>query len=96
MQHALGHSFRIGSAVALLLTGVPPEIIAATGGWSSLAFLLYWCRLQEVIPMHVTKAYNKNRKLVELDTILDKFRKDNCITNEILDACINELSKDSD
>jgi len=28
----LGHSFRIGGAVALLLAGVPPSIVASTGG----------------------------------------------------------------
>lgn len=33
-----GHSFRIGGAVELLIAGVPPEIVAALGGWTSLAF----------------------------------------------------------
>jgi hypothetical protein len=42
LAHVLGHSFWIGGAVELLLAGVPPEIIATTGGWTSLAFLLYW------------------------------------------------------
>jgi hypothetical protein len=42
LAHVLGHSFRIGGAVELLLAGVPPKIVAATGGWTSLAFLLYW------------------------------------------------------
>ena len=36
LAHVLGHSFRIGDAVELLLAGVPPEIVAATGGWTSL------------------------------------------------------------
>jgi len=31
LAHILGHSFRIGGAVELLLAGVPPEIVAATG-----------------------------------------------------------------
>jgi hypothetical protein len=42
LAHVLGHSFQIGGAVELLLAGIPPEIVAATGGWTSLAFLLYW------------------------------------------------------
>jgi len=42
LAHVLGHSFRIGGAVELLLAGVAPEIVAATGGWTSLAFLIYW------------------------------------------------------
>jgi hypothetical protein len=36
LAHILGHSFHIGGAVELLLAGVPPEIVAATGGWTSL------------------------------------------------------------
>lgn len=36
LQHVYGHSFRIGGAVTLLLAGVPPEVVAATGGWTSL------------------------------------------------------------
>jgi hypothetical protein len=38
---AFGHSFRIGGSTELLLTGVPPDIVAALGGWTSFAFLLY-------------------------------------------------------
>jgi len=49
LLHIYGHSFRIGGAVKLLLTGVPPEIVAATGGWTSLAFLLYWCCIKEIL-----------------------------------------------
>jgi len=41
LAHVLGHSFWIGGAIELLLAGVPPKIVAATGGWMSLAFLLY-------------------------------------------------------
>jgi hypothetical protein len=59
LAHVLGHSFRIGGAVELLLAGVPPEIVAATGGWTSLAFLLYWRRMEEILPMSTSKAYNK-------------------------------------
>ena len=32
LAHIKGHSFHIGGAVELLLAGVPPEIIATTGG----------------------------------------------------------------
>jgi len=47
-----GHSFRIGGTVELLLSGVPPEVVASLGGWSSMAFLLYWRKLDEIIPNH--------------------------------------------
>jgi len=40
LDHVSGHSFRISGTVTLLLSGVPPEVVAATGGWISLAFLL--------------------------------------------------------
>ena len=48
LTHILDHSFHIGGAVELLLAGVPPEIVAATGGWTSLAFLLYWHHMEEI------------------------------------------------
>ena len=78
LAHVLGHSFRIGGAVELLLAGVPPEIVAATGGWTSLAFLLYWRRMEEILPMSTSKAYQRSH-LVALATIFEKFRVDNHI-----------------
>jgi hypothetical protein len=56
--HVLGHSFHIGGTVALLLAGVPPEVVAATGGWTSLSFLLYWRRLEDIIPSWTSLAYS--------------------------------------
>ncbi|KAH7868142.1 uncharacterized protein C8R40DRAFT_995890, partial [Lentinula edodes] len=57
MQHVLGHSFRIGGAVELLLAGVAPHVVAAIGGWTSLAFLIYWRRLEDIIISQVADAY---------------------------------------
>lgn len=68
-----GHSFRIGGAVELLLAGVPPEVVAATGGWTSLAFLLYWCRLQEILPMSTAHAY-RQADIDRLSKIFEEFR----------------------
>ena len=78
LAHVLGHSFCIGGAVALLLAGVPPEIVAATGGWTSLAFLLYWRRMEEILPMSTSKAYQRSHIDV-LAKIFEKFRVDNHI-----------------
>ena len=78
LAHVLGHSFRIGGAVELLLAGVPPEIVAATGGWTSLAFLLYWRRMEEILPMSTSKAYHRSH-IVALAQIFEKFRIDNHI-----------------
>ena len=83
LAHILGHSFRIGGAVELLLAGVPPEIVAATGGWTSLAFLLYWHRMEEILPMSTSKAYNKSH-IDSLATIFEHF----CIKNKIPSALI--------
>ena len=76
--HVLGHSFQIGGAVELLLAGVPPEIVAATGGWTSLAFLIYWHCMEELLPMSSSKAYKKNH-ITELASIFEEF----CIIHNI-------------
>ncbi|KAJ2911295.1 hypothetical protein MD484_g9119, partial [Candolleomyces efflorescens] len=73
LYHVSGHSFRIGGAVALLLAGVPPEVVAATGGWTSLAFLLYWRRVEEILPMCTSKAYTKTH-FDSLAQIFENFR----------------------
>ncbi|KAJ3912030.1 hypothetical protein F5877DRAFT_72727, partial [Lentinula edodes] len=91
LKIVFGHSFRIGGAVWLLLAGVPPEIVAATGGWTSLAFLLYWRRLESIIPQHITKAYEKSQWNTLCDKV-DSFRKVNKISNKFIEACIAGLS----
>jgi hypothetical protein len=87
LAHILGHSFRIGGAVELLLAGVPPEIVAATGGWTSLAFLLYWRRMEEILPMSISKAYKKSH-VDELAKIFEEFRSGQRISQTLL----NDLS----
>ena len=72
LAHILGHSFRIGGAVELLLAGVSPEIVAATGGWTSLAFLLYWRRMEEILPMSTSRAYQRSH-IDALAKIFEKF-----------------------
>lgn len=73
LQYVSGHSFRIGGAVALLLAGVPPEIVASTGGWTSLAFLIYWRRVEEILPLSTSKAY-KQSQLQQLAESFEGFR----------------------
>jgi hypothetical protein len=36
------HSFLIRGSVELLLAGVLLKVVIMLGGWTSLAFLLYW------------------------------------------------------
>ncbi|KIY46440.1 hypothetical protein FISHEDRAFT_75630 [Fistulina hepatica ATCC 64428] len=68
-----GHSFRIGGAVELLLMGIDPRTVALTGGWSSLAFLLYWRRLDEIIPFHTHAAY-KSRDFRRVRSAIASFQ----------------------
>jgi hypothetical protein len=83
LTHVQGHSFRIGGAVELLLAGVPPEIVAATGGWTSLAFLLYWRRMEEILPMSTSKAYRQSH-IIDLAKIFEDFRIKNKIPSQLL------------
>ncbi|KIY46264.1 hypothetical protein FISHEDRAFT_24441, partial [Fistulina hepatica ATCC 64428] len=73
LDHVLGHSFRIGGAVELLLAGVPPEVVAATGGWTSLAFLAYWRRMEDILPMSTSRAYSAS-SISRLSSIFETFR----------------------
>jgi hypothetical protein len=73
-----GHSFRIGGSTELLLAGVPCEIVAALGGWTSLAFLLYWRKIEHIVPMNVGKAYDQD-KIAEVAKAFEAFRVSNNI-----------------
>jgi hypothetical protein len=74
-----GHSYRIGGSTELLLAGVPWEVVAALGEWTSLAFLLYWRKIEHIVPMNVGKAYDKG-KLAEVAKAFEVFRIANHIT----------------
>ncbi|KIK52990.1 hypothetical protein GYMLUDRAFT_179485, partial [Collybiopsis luxurians FD-317 M1] len=87
LEHVHGHSFRISGAVELLIAGVPPEVVAAIGGWTSMAFLIYWRCFQDIIPAHVFKAYSPNQ-LDRLKQTLDDFCKANKIPDSLIDHCI--------
>ena len=71
LDHVAGHSFRIGGTVFLLLAGVPPEVVAATGTWTSLAFLRYWRKMEQIIPLCTSKAYNS----VHISSLADTFER---------------------
>lgn len=52
-----GQGYRIGGSLELLTVGVAPEIVMKLGGWSSLCFLLYWRRLELLIPSAIGRAW---------------------------------------
>jgi hypothetical protein len=64
-----GHAFRIGGASELLLAGTPPEVVASLGGWTSLSFLLYWRRIEEILPLHISQAYSRQHVLQVSESI---------------------------
>ena len=70
----LGHSFRIGGATEWLLAGLAPEVVAKIGRWKSLAFLLYWRRISEVLTRAVSKSYDQAR-LTSISSLVDQFRR---------------------
>ncbi|KZT20175.1 DNA breaking-rejoining enzyme [Neolentinus lepideus HHB14362 ss-1] len=60
LSRVSGHSFCIGGATELLLAGVPPEVVAVQGQWKSLAFLLYWRKLEDLLPLMISRSYDKS------------------------------------
>ena len=51
--HTTGHCFRIGGTTELLIAGTPPDVVRATGRWSSGSFLRYWRSLDDIAPRHI-------------------------------------------
>ncbi|KAJ7668534.1 hypothetical protein DFH06DRAFT_1038988, partial [Mycena polygramma] len=51
-----GHSFRIGGATEMLARGIPPEIVAKQGRWRSDAFLIYWRRIELILPLWTSSS----------------------------------------
>jgi hypothetical protein len=52
--HFSRHSFRIGGTTELLITGTPPDIVKATGRWSSKSFHQYWRSLKDIAPHYIS------------------------------------------
>ncbi|KAJ7147069.1 hypothetical protein C8R43DRAFT_890306, partial [Mycena crocata] len=58
LEGVFGHSFRIGGSLELLAAGVEPEVVMKVGGWTSLCFLIYWRRLEKILPLAITRAWD--------------------------------------
>ncbi|TFK50272.1 DNA breaking-rejoining enzyme, partial [Heliocybe sulcata] len=87
LSRVSGHSFRIGGATELLLAGVPPETVAAQGRWRSLAFLLYWRRLEDLLPLTISKSYDRSR-IATLKSDFDAYRVRNNLPSDIPDSLV--------
>ncbi|KAI0308965.1 hypothetical protein OF83DRAFT_1072743 [Amylostereum chailletii] len=66
-----GHSFRIGGATDLLLRGTPPSVVAKQGRWESDAFLLYWRRVQSVLPLFMAQAFSSGA-MAQVDVVMSQ------------------------
>jgi hypothetical protein len=60
--HTTGHCFRIGGTTELLIAGTPPEVVKATGRWSSDSFLRYWRSLDDIAPQYIRHLHAKKRR----------------------------------
>ncbi|KAF8586875.1 hypothetical protein K439DRAFT_1646067 [Ramaria rubella] len=56
LQTMDGHSFCIGGMTWLLLLGVIRH-------WSSVAFLLYWCKIERILPDFISDAYHSTHSI---------------------------------
>jgi hypothetical protein len=68
-----GHSFRIGGAMELLLGGISPHVVASISCWKSMAFLLYWWKVSEVVTNSFSSSYDPKRFLA-IERSFDEFR----------------------
>jgi hypothetical protein len=57
-----GHCFRIGGTTELLIAGIPPDVVKATGRWSSDSFLRYWRSLDDIAPQYIRYIHRLKRK----------------------------------
>jgi hypothetical protein len=57
-----GHCFRIGGTTELLILGTPPDVVKATGRWSSDSFLRYWRSLEEIAPRYIRYIHAIRRR----------------------------------
>ncbi|CDO77642.1 hypothetical protein BN946_scf184946.g36 [Trametes cinnabarina] len=69
-----GHCFRIGGATELLLRGTHPDVVATQGGWKSKAFLEYWRKIEEILPLFISDSFAQSRSQM-LSNTMDDFRR---------------------
>ncbi|KZT00862.1 uncharacterized protein LAESUDRAFT_665165, partial [Laetiporus sulphureus 93-53] len=58
LQSVTSHSFCISGATELLLCGMPPDVVIIQGHWKSHAFLDYWHRIEQIIPLFITNSFD--------------------------------------
>ena len=63
--HTTGHCFRIGGTTELLIAGTPPDVVKATGRWSSESFLRYWRSLDDIAPLHIRNLHKRRHRFLK-------------------------------
>jgi hypothetical protein len=58
-----GHGLRIGGTTHMLMLGVDPWIVMVVGRWSSKAFLLYWRKIEQILPDFIGEDFESTRSL---------------------------------
>ena len=53
-----GHSLRIGGTTHLLALGIDPWVVMVIGRWTSTAFVLYWRKIENILPQFIGSAYD--------------------------------------
>ncbi len=53
-------------------------VVAAIGRWKSLAFLLYWRKIEEILPKALSKSYVRSR-ISEVSKDFERFCLAQCI-----------------
>nr|GAT43484.1 predicted protein [Mycena chlorophos] len=59
LEQVFGHSFRVGGTLLWLSLGLEPEMVMKIGGWSSNCFLIYWRKMESVLPPAMTRVLDK-------------------------------------
>nr|GAT45890.1 predicted protein [Mycena chlorophos] len=59
LEQVFGHSFRVGGTLFWLTLGLEPEMVMKIGGWTSSCFLIYWRKLESVLPPAISRVLDK-------------------------------------
>ena len=68
-----GHSLRIGGTTHLLTMGIDPWIVMIIGRWTSTAFVLYWRKVENILPQFISDGYDSAALSLRMSRICQGF-----------------------
>ncbi|KZV59286.1 hypothetical protein PENSPDRAFT_595733, partial [Peniophora sp. CONT] len=77
-----GHSLRIGGTTEFLLRGMDPDRVMMLGRWSSRAFLRYWRKVEQIVPLWSSANEEVERITKMFAEAIISFKQKHGITNE--------------